>query len=95
MSNTTISFERHPSLFKKGKLLATGDFPDVLDLGKGRTYNPRTTILEGTYKTDANYKPESSHRVYERERIKSGKPASHYHQTAIARDINNVRKRRS
>ena len=96
MGKVTLSYERHPSLFKKGKLLAKGE--SVIDV-QGYATNPKVdlhkTFLEGTYVTNAGYRPQSEYRLYERERIKSGKPALHYHQTAIARDINNVRKRRS
>ena len=94
MAKTVLSYERHPSLFKKGKLLAKGGLIEVNGTASNPRFDIHKTILEGTYVTNADYKPQSEHRVYERQRIQYAKPASYYHETAIARDINNVKKRR-
>lgn len=94
MAKTVLSYEQHPSLFKKGKLLAKGDLLEVNGTASNPLRDIRKTILEGTYETNAGYKPQSEHRVYERQRIQDAKPASYYHETAIARDIDNVKRKR-
>lgn len=86
-----INFEKS-NLFKKGKKLATGrGLKSMGEKSYKNQWNNRNTILEINDESDLN----SRWNIYERQRIQDGKPASHYHQTAIARDINNVRKRRS
>ena len=86
-----INFEKS-NLFEKGKKLATGrGLKSMGEKSYKNQWNNRNTILEINDESDLN----SRWNIYERQRIQDGKPASHYHQTAIARDINNVKKRRS
>lgn len=86
-----INFEKS-NLFEKGKKLATGrGLKSMGEKSYKNQWNNRNTILEINDESDLN----SRWNIYERQRIQDGKSASHYHQTAIARDINNVRKRRS
>lgn len=86
-----INFEKS-NLFEKGKNLATGrGLKSMGEKSYKNQWNNRNTILEINDESDLN----SRWNIYERQRIQDGKPASHYHQTAIARDIKNVRKRRS
>ena len=85
-----INFE-DSSLFKKGKKLATGTGLHSMGVKSYKNkWNNRNTILEVMDESNLD----SRWNIYERQRIQDGKPASYYHQTAIARDINNVKKRR-
>lgn len=84
-------YQANEFLFKKGKKLATGT--GIKSMGEKSYKNKwsnENTILEVKDTSDLN----SRWNIYERQRIQDGKPANHYHQTAIARDINNVKKRR-
>ena len=79
------------SLFKAGRKLASGrGLDDMFYESKQLKLNDRNSILEVKNPSDLD----SKWNLYKRERINYGKPASHYHETAIARDINNVKKRR-
>lgn len=85
-----MDFEKS-SLFKRGKKLATGTgLKSMGEKSYKYKWNNRNTILE--VKEPSNI--DSRWNIYERQRIQSAKPASHYHETAIARDIANVRKKR-
>ena len=85
-----INFE-HSSLFEKGKKLATGHgLKSMGEKSYKNKWGTRNTILEVMDESDLN----SKWNIYERQRVQSAKPASAYHQTAIAKDIANVRKKR-
>ena len=96
------TYEEHPSLFKKGKKLAQGRGLDkMMDKAYKNKWTYKNSIVE---RDDFNGKDffeldDTNWRIYERQRIQYGKPTSEshmtaYNQTAIARDINNVKKRR-
>lgn len=86
-----MDFEKS-SLFKRGKKLATGrGLKSMGEKSYKYKWNNRNTILEVEEPSDID----SRWNIYERQRIQSAKPASHYHETSIARDIANVRKRSS
>jgi len=96
------TYEDHPSLFEKGKKLAQGRGLDkMMDKAYKNKWTYKNSIVE---RDDFNGKDffeldDTNWRIYERQRIQYGKPASEthktaYNQTAIARDINNVKKRR-
>lgn len=91
-------YENNPLLFKKGKKLAQGTgINSMMDKSYKRGWTNKNTILE---RDDLNFNDfgmnldKTRWRIYERERIQYGKPASAYHQTAIAKDIANVKKKR-
>lgn len=91
-------YENNPLLFKKGKKLAQG--VGVESMGRKSYINgwtDRNTILERddfAYDDVISNIDKTRWRIYERERIQYGKPASAYHQTAIAKDIANVKRKR-
>jgi hypothetical protein len=85
-----MDFE-NSSLFKRGKKLATGrGLKSMGEKSYKYKWNDRNSILEVEEPSDIN----SRWNIYERQMIQSAKPASYYHQTAIAHDIANVKKRR-
>lgn len=91
-------YEDHPSLFKKGRKLGQGTgLYSMMDKSYKKGWSNKNTIMErDDFKNeslDGNL-DNTRWRIYERQRIQDGKPASHYHETAIARDIANVKKRR-
>lgn len=91
-------YENNPLLFKKGKKLAQGiGIDSMMDKSYKRGYTNKNTIMERddfAYDDVGMNLDRTGWRIYERKRIQYGKPASAYHQTAIARDIASVKKKR-
>lgn len=67
--------------------------PSELKRTKGGQYRPNKD--EDWLDTQARALYQASRKVIESSRHKVAPNANHYHQTAIAKDINNVRKKRS